>query len=467
MNLIYLLKKRTKATSITMFIILSIISVSLLFLMFTLHGFTELFLHIHIIQFSFSIFLFLCIIAPIMLIKNANHKKLQKNKYGWKIIILFGLLVPSYFISINTFAPYVRFEDKQPMLLMSESTGIYGISNVGVCFWTKDSTINRIEWGIEDSTEIKSLNEPYYSNEHCFMLRDLYPNTKYWYMINNEQTYNFTTPSINGTLRFACAGDLHFGKSDMQKDAITHMLSTIQKSNTDMFFGLGDWVDSGYNDNQWQMCFDTISPYLSNMFTGAIIGNHDAMFGGYKMYADYFNPIGMDKTNGNEFWKHIVIGNVHFFLLQLEWGIESFSEEQNAWLDIELKSVPNDDWKIILTHAPLFTSSGGKLFYIQTNDIQSNVNKLLPIFEQNGVDMVLSGHSHRMEKKKKNGIFYGIAGSFGSNDWGVNIDDDTKPIWYQDDTFGYMDISINGDNGLIVFRDDENTNLFSYNVTST
>jgi len=338
---------------------------------------------------------------------------------------------------------------------------------MGVSFWTESPTTNDLEWGIMGDSVGDTIEESDSAKEHCFMLRDLLPDTTYWYRINDGDTYNFTTPNIAESLNFACAGDLHFGKSSIRKDKVTGMLENILGDDTDLFFGLGDWVNSGFLDSQWNSFFSTCSPYLTRIPTGSLIGNHDAMFNGYKMYEDYFSPQGLDIENGTDLWKHVKMGNAHFFLLHLEWGIESFSDEQESWLIDELNAVPDDEWKIVMSHAPFYASGGDYLFHSQEENIEGNVESLVPIFEDQGVDMVLSGHIHRMEAMEKNGIFYGIAGSFGSNAWEMDVSEPGEnTLWIQDDTFGYMDITLEGNNGTVTFVDDAHNELFAYNTTS-
>jgi len=61
-----------------------------------------------------------------------------------------------------------------------------------------------------------------------------------------------------------------------------------------------------------------------------------------------------------------------------------------------------------MLHHPLYTSG------IHTSAETTADENLVPLFEQYGVDMVLSGHNHHYERSLKDGIYYIVTGGGGA-----------------------------------------------------
>jgi len=95
--------------------------------------------------------------------------------------------------------------------------------------------------------------------------------------------------------------------------------------------------------------------------------------------------------------------SVRFYMLDSNY----MSPEQVDWIKSELSST-NDDWKIVAFHHPLY-SSGGR----HGSDVKLR-QTLEPIFIENNVSVVLSGHDHFYERiKPQNGIIYFVCGGGG------------------------------------------------------
>jgi 3',5'-cyclic AMP phosphodiesterase CpdA len=95
--------------------------------------------------------------------------------------------------------------------------------------------------------------------------------------------------------------------------------------------------------------------------------------------------------------------SVRFFMLDSNY----MSPEQVAWIQKEL-SGSNEDWKIVAFHHPLY-SSGGR----HGSDVKLR-ETLEPLFIDNNVSVVLSGHDHFYERiKPQHGIIYFVCGGGG------------------------------------------------------
>ena len=77
------------------------------------------------------------------------------------------------------------------------------------------------------------------------------------------------------------------------------------------------------------------------------------------------------------------------------------------WLNKTLHD-SSAEWKICFLHHPLYSNGG---FHGPDTDLRSRPE---PIFEANGVRVVLSGHEHLSERiKPRNGIYYFVPGNSG------------------------------------------------------
>ena len=82
------------------------------------------------------------------------------------------------------------------------------------------------------------------------------------------------------------------------------------------------------------------------------------------------------------------------------------------WLRNDLAN-NTKDWLIAFFHHPPY-SKGSHNSDTETELIQMRQN-FLPILEQHGVDLVLSGHSHAYERSKFIDGHYGSSGTFSSS----------------------------------------------------
>ena len=348
--------------------------------------------------------------------------------------------------------------DTHPQLLMADGSGANGIPNLAVTFNTTDKSQDTLTWGA--SGHLSQLTESASTTHHVFMLRDLMPGTTYSYRINNGMTYSFTTPATDGELHFAVGSDAHFGAGDNRADLTAAMLAEIADpaNGYNLLFSLGDLVEYGFNSAEWEEAFQAFSATTSVIPVRYAVGNHDSLFAGISLYESYAYPEGMDIQTGSKLWYRIDTGNVHFLILDVEWSAESYTQEQAAWLEAQLKDIPADDWKIVMSHGFYYASG-----YVQEGwnwfDNPDTINALTPLFEKYGVDLVFSGHDHQMELLEHNGVTYAICGAFGGLPDGMRTYTSPASLWYLNGAYGFVDVSISGNQCAITFRDAANTAL--------
>ena len=378
------------------------------------------------------------------------------------IMSIIGIAIPIFLFGYLVIdGPYHRVGDKPPQLLLADGSGAYGVPNMTVCFWTEKASQNSLKWGTTGTCEAVQEEKP--RHQHAFTLHDLHPNTEYWYQINDGQTYRFASPPVAGQpLRFAVGSDAHYGASASRNDLTGKMLQQIAdpEHRFNVFFFLGDLVDLGFKDSLWLEAIEAFSPITSTVPSRPLLGNHDTLLVGLKLYEDYCYPDGMDCQTGSRLWYRIDLNDIHFLLLDLEWSAESYTASQQEWLENQLASIPPEDWTIVMGHG-YYYSSGTVGYGWHWWDNQETIQRLAPLFEKYDVDLVFSGHNHILELLQKSNVTYVICGAFGGKPMPERIYVSPYSIWYRSGQYAFVDVTIDPKTATIIFRDP------SYNAMET
>jgi tartrate-resistant acid phosphatase type 5 len=152
-------------------------------------------------------------------------------------------------------------------------------------------------------------------------------------------------------------------------------------------------------------------------------GNHDYSDGGPNNtignYLSYFGQLpGAGNTStrptGSKLYYDVVLGPVHFFLIDSEGALRSstFMAQQRAWLESAMKA-STSPFQAVVLHDPPYSSG---LRYGSATLFQ------WPYAEW-GADLVLSGHHHAYERVQRNGISYvtnGLGGDY-PQPWGTIV----------------------------------------------
>src|SRR5579863_3483851 len=201
-------------------------------------------------------------------------------------------------------------------------------------------------------------------------------------------------PLKQGSVRFAVIGDNGTGEKP-EYDIAQQMERYRQKTGFDFVVMLGDNIYGGEGTGAMKKKFE--DPYKPLLDAGvkfyASLGNHD------NPNERFYKPFNMGEKRYYNYKK----GNAEFFALDSNY----MDPQQMEWLTNALRD-SNAAWKICYFHHPLY--SDGK-FHGPDTDLRA---RLEPIFQQNGVRLVLSGHEHLYERiKPQNGVNYFVLGNSG------------------------------------------------------
>jgi len=438
---------------------------------FSQQGTTGLFRVNGTFHIAFSIIICYAIALPLLAVLDvclASRKAAGKIRlpslYIW-IIAVIAIVLPSLLMGWLIPQASQRVGDKAVQLIIADGTGKHGIPNLAVTFWTINPTQNMVKWGKGDSINIEKEDTP--SQQHAIILRDLQPASGYQYSLNDAAPVNFITmPEIGQPLHFAVGSDAHFGAGTARNDLTGKMLQQIANPAHEyqMFFFLGDLVEYGFNDAQWEEAIDAFSTTTAKIPARIVVGNHDTLFGGVNLYEEYMSPQPMEIQAGSRLWQRIDVDDVHFLLLDLEWGTDSYTPEQASWLENQLSSIPAADWCIVMSHC-YYYASGGYWDLWPWYDDKDMIDKLVPLFEKYDVDLVFSGHNHLLELLQKNNITYVVCGAFGGLPDPDRSYVSPASIWYMANQQAFVDVTVSQDTATLIFRDPDYIELKSLTVS--
>jgi 3',5'-cyclic AMP phosphodiesterase CpdA len=204
-----------------------------------------------------------------------------------------------------------------------------------------------------------------------------------------------TAPIKPDSVRMAVIGDMGTGETP-QYDVSRRMIESRATFPFDFVIMLGDNIYGGSTPKDFERKFSI--PYKSLLDAGvkfyASLGNHD------NTNESFYAPYNMNGSAYYTFKK----GNVRFFALNSNY----MEPKQLAWLENELKSAGDGDWKVCYFHHPLYSSG-------KTHGSSTDLRHVLePLFIKYHVDVVFSGHDHVYERvKPQNGIYYFTEGASG------------------------------------------------------
>jgi predicted MPP superfamily phosphohydrolase len=281
-----------------------------------------------------------------------------------------------------------------------------------------------------------------------------------------EPISQLSIPNTDGqNLHFAVGSDTQFGAGTNSPSQTLAMLGQISNpaNKYDIFFFLGDLVEYGFKDSHWNEALHAFSSTTLSVPTRFVPGNHDTMFGGLSRYVDYCSPAVTESQSDSRLWYRVDVGRVHFLVLDVEWSAETFTKDQADWLETELNSIPNGDWKIIMSHG-FYYSSGTTSWGWNWFDNPETISALATLFEKYGVDMVFSGHNHYLEFLQHSGVSYVVCGGFGGELDPPATYLSPSSVWLQAGQFGFVDVNINANEATLNFRDPASNVLKGFTI---
>jgi predicted phosphodiesterase len=202
-----------------------------------------------------------------------------------------------------------------------------------------------------------------------------------------------SSSSAQVRVSFLAMGDYGVGGS-RELSLGLRMKSYESRHGADMLVALGDndYLQSPrlFRAN-WERSFGWAR--LRGLRVGGVLGNHDyeTARGAYELAT-----LGMP---GRYYTRRLGDGEVQLFFLDSN----AITPRQTSWLERQL-SDSAATWKIAVFHHPPYTCGG----HSGNADV---VKRWVPLFEEYGVQLVLSGHDHNYQRfAGRNGVTYVVDG---------------------------------------------------------
>jgi predicted MPP superfamily phosphohydrolase len=281
---------------------------------------------------------------------------------------------------------------------------------------------------------------------HRYVLTGLQADTQYEYSLtagNVEigpfkfRTAPTETVADGREVTIAMWGDSHYGPTILEA-----MLGSIRKEEPDFIVTAGDMIGDGINEYEWiDQYFAPLRHTSPSVPTHIAVGNHD--HGSWRHYEEEHdgNPYlderfepqvtsqaqyvpGADPYaySFNFAGVHIICIDPQHLDRETGYGLSKGSA-QYEWLRQDLEANRDAAWTLVFVHEPPYCESWEGSYYDGEAEMRRDV---VPLFEEFGVDLCVSGHAHTYERGiphppydpetgEGNTVAYLITGGGGSN----------------------------------------------------
>ena len=257
-------------------------------------------------------------------------------------------------------------------------------------------------------------------------LKDLQPGITYYYQISGKEIASFTTDDDTSDFSFIFVGDPQIGSSneekaktpeDIQKPTfLTAQSEAVRNDSFNWNYTLnrayaktgnsasfilssGDQIQTNAKKVEDGTISETeyagyLSPDLLKYVPAATtVGNHDADNANYTYHFNTANlsSLGDNGYVGGDYY--FTYGDVLFMILNTQ---DTNVSEHKQFIEETVANNEDCKWRIVTLHQDIY----GSAEHSNEPEITNLRYSLVPIFEANDVDIVLTGHDHAYSRSK-------------------------------------------------------------------
>ncbi|MDQ1477334.1 MAG: hypothetical protein QOE62_2563 [Actinomycetota bacterium] len=288
-----------------------------------------------------------------------------------------------------------------------------------VSWWTNLATAGVVRWGTTSPT-MHSVSDPAGAlQHHSVTVTGLTAGTTYQYQVGNGSALGSvpatfkTAPPAGTSYSFAAIGD--FGANS---PGLTQNATNIAGAGTQFIQTVGDniYPSSGNPDPNFTTTYSDFDARFYKPFAAAIA--KQAFFpanGNQEYYGDGAFWKNFPMPGSNHSWYSHTWGDAHILVLDTEQPF-AVGSAQYAFAQSDLAAHQSDKWRIVMMQRPPYSSSSA------TSSSQSARSNLVPLFQTQHVNLVLSGNSHNYERTlpmtdgaaATGGVTYVVTGAGGN-----------------------------------------------------
>jgi acid phosphatase type 7 len=290
-------------------------------------------------------------------------------------------------------------------------------NNVIIRWMTEENQLGVVKYGQDPDQMSSIMIEGSSTKNHMAKLANLKPATKYYYQTgmvsgfsdnNLDEQWFYTQPKEVTPTRIWVIGDS--GEPGETQDQVRDSALAWMQANPldsdndpliDIWISLGDIAYKSGTNAQFQAAlFEPYADLLANTALWPVLGNHDDRRWTYFRVFDLpENAEAGGIASRTEHYYAIDYSNVHFVMLDSQASDRSKNGDMADWLKRDLAK-NTKPWVIAAFHHPPYSkgSHDSDEVYDSRGRMQDMRENIVPILEQAGVDLVLSGHSHMYER---------------------------------------------------------------------
>ena len=219
--------------------------------------------------------------------------------------------------------------------------------------------------------------------------------------------------------------------SDYSVWAATAQPAWQRNQDAQFFINMGDLVDNGQDHYQWNAWFDVVGDMITRIPVVPLLGNHETYDKDWKVrmpeaYLHLFSLPRIDREKYQNQFYSFDYGDVHFVVLntqsqELADFEPSLDEDEVAWFKEDMAKTTKK-WKIVLMHKDPLQYGFANRPQPREEGFSPEGRLWMPLFDQYGVDAVLSAHLHtyrdrghiRNFQRDESGPLYLITGVAGN-----------------------------------------------------
>lgn len=237
---------------------------------------------------------------------------------------------------------------------------------------------------------------------HMATLNELKENTEYEYRVGsgNKRSDAVTFSTGNGgNFRAIIFPDSQ--SSDYRDWDKIAKYAWEHNKDASFFINMGDLVDNGQDDSQWNAWFGAVEPMIQKIPVAPILGNHEMYSLDWKMAPPdaYLNHFSLPDNGTNDYkgrFYSYEVNDVHFTVIDTQFQeakdfLPNLQEDEVAWLRNDLATAKTK-WKVILLHRDVLAYGSVRLN--REAGISETGQIFMPIFDEFNVDLVFSAHLH-------------------------------------------------------------------------
>ncbi|QQR97333.1 MAG: metallophosphoesterase [Sphingobacteriales bacterium] len=316
--------------------------------------------------------------------------------------------------------------------------------SIKVMWRTSEATASVLRYGSHWDSLNQTIIDTTKVKDHIVLISGLQAKTEYFYQVGyddavlasrNEQHHFYTAPNPNDTngFKFWVTGD--FGAGNNEQIKVKNWFQNYLINNkVDSWLWLGDNTYNDGKDQEYQTKvfssnygYDSIFRFLPFY---PIPGNHDYASVNQSKAAEkhtgpYYSMVEVFKNaemggvpSKTEAYYSYDYGNVHFMALNSElytymlfWDL---GNPYRTWIENDIKS-SDKLFKVAYWHQAPYSKGSHDTDDFWEIFMQIMREKVTPILEKWGVDLILSGHSHVYERSYLINNHYGRSNTFDRN----------------------------------------------------